>query len=286
LKEKYEKANNELWEANTEIGNLRECSEVIRQKEMEKKIESLNVNLHRSHLECDALRSSVVELQGMLARAETGSAWMVKMGQQAVFDPRDNEVAPAKSSSSSRQLHFEEPISRFSTYSMDEYDTPSRNTTDENLDSNNKSENDHTGGISQNPDSLCDSHSDHSSHQQQSQVANINRLEKLLEKAVKEKETSLKLLIHIIGSQRIAQHLQQHHEKADILRSLVEAFGPGGTSSKKTSGSLGKRTAGRQDPRLAFSPTAVRSPGARYVPGKNTWGAGHVGTADRSSIFK
>lgn len=61
--------------------------------------------------------------------------------------------------------------------------------------------------------------------------ANIRRgerekdLEKQLVKVKKEKDKALRLLISLIGKDRIADHLQQHAGAPDLLDSLVTAFG-------------------------------------------------------------
>ncbi|CAE7471756.1 unnamed protein product, partial [Symbiodinium microadriaticum] len=49
-------------------------------------------------------------------------------------------------------------------------------------------------------------------------------LEKQLVKAKKDKDKALKLLIQLIGKERVAEHLQQHIGEADVLESLVSAF--------------------------------------------------------------
>ena len=68
-------------------------------------------------------------------------------------------------------------------------------------------------------------------------------LEKQLIKAKKDKDKSLKLLIQLIGKDRIAEHLQQHAGEGDVLDSLVAHFsgtlGGGGGGGGHTSGRAG-----------------------------------------------
>jgi hypothetical protein len=45
-----------------------------------------------------------------------------------------------------------------------------------------------------------------------------------LVKAKKDKDKALKLLIQLIGKERIAEHLQQHAGETDVLDSLINAF--------------------------------------------------------------
>lgn len=49
-------------------------------------------------------------------------------------------------------------------------------------------------------------------------------LEKQLVKAKKDKDKALKLVIQLIGKERIADHLQQHAGEADVLDSLISSF--------------------------------------------------------------
>lgn len=84
-------------------------------------------------------------------------------------------------------------------------------------------------------------------------------LEKQLIKAKKDKDKALKLLIQLIGKERIAEHLQKHAGDGDILDSLIASFGGscsaprasnstspkkkkflGSTASKGGSGTMGK----------------------------------------------
>lgn len=56
-------------------------------------------------------------------------------------------------------------------------------------------------------------------------------LEKQLLKAKRDKDKALKLIIHVIGKDRIAEHLQQHAGDPDLLDSLVEKLGGHGSPS-------------------------------------------------------
>jgi hypothetical protein len=56
-------------------------------------------------------------------------------------------------------------------------------------------------------------------------------LERQLLKARKEKERALKVIMTIIGADRVQEHLRMHAGQKDILTSLVDACAPGGSLS-------------------------------------------------------
>jgi len=61
--------------------------------------------------------------------------------------------------------------------------------------------------------------------------ARETELERQLLKARKEKERALKVIMTIIGAERVQEHLRMHAGQKDILTSLVDACAPGGSLS-------------------------------------------------------
>ena len=56
-------------------------------------------------------------------------------------------------------------------------------------------------------------------------------------KAKKDKEKALKLLIQLIGKEKLQKHIQTHAGSPDLLDSIVQAFGTATTIHHRTSGS-------------------------------------------------
>jgi len=94
-------------------------------------------------------------------------------------------------------------------------------------------------------------------------------LEKQLIKAKKDKDKSLKLLIQLIGKERIAEHLQKHAGEGDVLDSLVTHF----------SGSLGG--SGGDDAPPSRNSGAPHSPKKKRILGV---AKGSVGTMGRPAL--
>jgi len=53
-------------------------------------------------------------------------------------------------------------------------------------------------------------------------------------KAKKEKEKALKLLIQVVGKDKLANHLQTHSGSPDILQSIIGAFGASSFSASRS----------------------------------------------------